>query len=39
MGLVVLTLATGAIAAYAVVGAMSAEGIDVCATTGLLCPD
>lgn len=37
VGLVILTLATGAIAAYTTVGAMSAEGVDFCATTGLLC--
>ena len=39
MGLVVLTLATGAIAAYATVGAMSAGGTDHCATSGLICTD
>jgi fluoride ion exporter CrcB/FEX len=37
MGLVILTLATGAIAAYSTVSAMSAEGVDLCAATGLLC--
>jgi hypothetical protein len=37
MGLVVLTLATGAIAAYTTVNAMSARGVDLCAATGLLC--
>jgi fluoride ion exporter CrcB/FEX len=39
IGLVMLTLVTGAIAAYTTVGAMSAEGVDLCATTGLLCTD
>jgi fluoride ion exporter CrcB/FEX len=37
MGLVMLTLATGAIATYTTVSAMSAEGVDLCTTTGLLC--
>ena len=37
MGLVVLTLATGAIAAYTTVNAMAARGVDLCAATGLLC--
>ena len=37
VGLVMLTLATGAIAAYTTVNAMSAEGVDLCTTTGLLC--
>ena len=39
IGLVMLTLATGAIAAYTTVNAMSAEGVDLRTTTGLLCSD
>jgi fluoride ion exporter CrcB/FEX len=35
--LVMLTLVTGAIAAYTTVSAMSSEGVNLCATTGLLC--
>ena len=37
MGLVFLTLATGSMAAYAAVGAMSAHGVDLCAAAGFLC--
>ncbi len=37
LGLVFLTLATGSVAAYAAVGAMSAQGVDVCAAAGFLC--
>ena len=39
MGLVVLTLATGGIAAYASVGAMSAQRADLCTASGLICTD
>jgi fluoride ion exporter CrcB/FEX len=35
--LVMLTLVTGAIAAYTTVSAMSPEGVSLCATTGFLC--
>jgi hypothetical protein len=37
IGLVILTLATGAIAAYTTVDAVSSKGADICQTTGLLC--
>ena len=37
MGLVMLTMATGAIATYSTVSAMSPGGIEFCAATGLLC--
>ena len=39
MGLVVLTLATGGIAAYASVGAMSAQRADLCTASALICTD
>jgi len=37
IGLVMLTLATGVIAAYTTVDAMSPQGADICEVTGLLC--
>ena len=35
--MVMLTLATGTMAGYTTVGAMSAQGTDLCHATGLLC--
>ncbi len=37
IGLVMLTLATGLVAAYTTVNAMTAEGLDLCEATGFLC--
>jgi fluoride ion exporter CrcB/FEX len=37
LALVILTLATGIIAAYTTVSAMSAKGVDLCTATSLLC--
>jgi hypothetical protein len=37
MGLVILTLATGSIAAYMTVSAMADQGVDICQATGFLC--
>ena len=37
VGLVILTLVTGSVAAYTTVNAMNAEGLDLCQATGFLC--
>ncbi len=37
IGLVILTLVTGFVAAYTTVNAMTAEGLDLCEATGFLC--
>ncbi len=37
IGLVILTLVTGFVAAYTTVNAMTAEGMDLCEATGFLC--
>ena len=37
VAMVMLTLATGSMAAYTTVGAMSAQGLTLCHATGLLC--
>jgi hypothetical protein len=39
MGLVMLTLLAGAVVAYSTVGVLSAEGVDLCTTSGLPCSD
>ena len=37
IGMVMLTILTGAMAGLATVNAMAAEGVDLCQATGLLC--
>jgi hypothetical protein len=37
IGMVVLTIFTGVAAGFATVNAMSAQGLDICQATGLLC--
>lgn len=37
IGMIVLTVFTGAMAGLATVGALSAEGLDFCQATGFLC--
>jgi hypothetical protein len=39
IGMIVLTVFTGAMAGVATVGAMSSEGRDLCQITGFLCPN